>query len=151
MSSCDASCSICCHLGSYASATSDSSPTGNAPRCYRCAVGCWATQREQLRLTPLPKRLTLSGTAQSAEAPCASWNGSPPPNSYFDRHLHQTAAPHEALYTSPTYIRVPARSQILCLICPEPLACRALKLPLQPPASLPAAHPTLMPPDPTQL
>ena len=34
---CAASCSTCCHRGSCASATSDSSPTGDAPHCCRCA------------------------------------------------------------------------------------------------------------------
>src|ERR1035438_2370789 len=118
MSSCVASCSICCRPASCAFATSASSPTATVPPCYRCAVDCLATQREQQlrRLSRLPTRLTHSGTAQSAEAPCASSNGSPPPNSCFAHHRNQRSEEHEASSISSAFVRASARMQIPCLI-----------------------------------
>src|ERR1035437_3079866 len=130
MSSCDASCSICCHRGSCASATSDSSPTGTALLCCRCACGCSADHsKTQLRRHRRPQiRLIHSGTAQSAAEPCASSNGSPLPNSCFAPHLTQNGALHEHLFPSSASHRASARSQITCLICPGLLG----RLSLQP-------------------
>src|SRR5665213_3376652 len=118
MSSCDASCSICCHRGSCASATSDSSPTGTALLCCRCAFDCSADQRRrQLRkLNRLLKRLTHSGTAQSAAEPCTLSNGSLPPNSCFAPHFNQNGTQHEALFTSSVTARASAPTKIPCLI-----------------------------------
>src|ERR1017187_10056857 len=83
MSSCAASCSICCHLALYASATSASSPTATAPRCCRCAGGCSADHcKTQLRRQQRPQiRIIHPGIAPSAVGPCASSNGSPLRNS----------------------------------------------------------------------
>src|SRR3954465_4077481 len=99
MSSCAASCSICCRPVSCASATSDSSPTATALRSCRCASNCSAAQRRCLlrRHHRPPIRTTHSGTVLSAAGSCASSNGSPPRNSCFARHLNQTAAPLERL------------------------------------------------------
>src|ERR1039458_4560091 len=131
MSSCDASCSICCRRASCASATSVSSPTATAPRCRRCAVRCWAAQRERQlrRLNHLPKHHTHFGTAQSAVEPCTSSNGSPLRNFCFALHRNRTAVPHERLSVSPTSGRAPARMQILCLIPPESPACQGTQTP----------------------
>src|SRR5664279_5621141 len=108
MSSCAASCSTCCHRGSCASATSDSSPTGDAPPCCRCAFNCSADQRKgQLRKHHRPpKQLTLSGTAQSAAEPCTLSNGSPPRNSCSALRLKPTGAQHEPLFPSSASDRV---------------------------------------------
>src|SRR5664279_4455851 len=129
MSSCAASCSTCCRPASCAYATSDSSPTVNAPRCCRGAFSCSAARRERQlrRLNHLPKRLTHSGTARSAEAPCASSNGSPLPNSCFAHHLNQTSAQHEALSISAAFARASARMRIPRLICPRLLSCLSLQ------------------------
>src|ERR1035437_391679 len=160
MSSCAASCSTCCHPALCASATSGSSQTGNAPSCCRSAVSCSAARRERQlrRLNHLSKGLTHSGTARSAEAPCASSNGSPPPNSCFAHHRNQTSAQHEALSISPAFARASARLRIPCLIRPKTLKCQSLKPPHQPPASRYTApsghqtngsHPTRPVPDPS--
>ncbi len=105
MSSCADSCSTCCRRASCASATSDSSPTANELLCCRCACNCSAdySRRPLPRHHRPPMRLTHSGTARSAEEPCASSNGSPPPNSCFALHLNQTGAQHEALSTSSAF------------------------------------------------
>src|ERR1039458_933489 len=97
MSSCAASCSICCHPASCASATSDSSPTATALRCCRCACGCSADHcKTQLRRHHRPQiGLVHSGTAQSVVEPCAWSNGFPLRNSCFALHLNQTDALHE--------------------------------------------------------
>src|ERR1035441_7512556 len=99
MSSCAASCSTCCHAASCASATSDSSPTGNALRCCRSASSCSPVQptaRIELRR---PLRIILArlptGTVPSAEALCTSWNGSPQLNSGCVLHPSPTYVPHE--------------------------------------------------------
>jgi hypothetical protein len=118
MSSCDAFCSICCHRGSCASATSDSSPTLSALRCCRCACDYSADHsKTQLRRRHRPQiRLIHSGTVQSAAEPCASSNGSLPRNSCFARRLNRTGAQHEVLLTSSVTARASARTQIPCLI-----------------------------------
>ena len=117
MSSCAASCSICCRRASCASATSASSPTATAPHSCRSASNCSAAQRRQLlrRHHRPPTRFTHSGTVPSAAEPCASSNGSPPPNSCSAHHLNQTGAPHEPLSTSSASARASARTQIPCL------------------------------------
>src|ERR1700722_14768816 len=123
MSSCDASCSICCRPVSCASATSDSSPTGTALLGCRCACDYSADHsKAQLRRHQRPQiRSIHSGTALSAVEPCASSNGSPPRNSCFALHLNQTATPHEALSTSSTLARASAHTRIPCLFQPIPL------------------------------
>src|ERR1700722_742386 len=102
MSSCAASCSICCRPASCASATSDSSPTATALRACRYASNCSADHRKtQLRRHHRPPiRTTHSGTVLPAAQPCALSNGSPLRNSCFARHLNQTAAPLERLNLS---------------------------------------------------
>ena len=151
MSSCAASCSICCRPASCASATSDSSPTATALLCCRCAFDCSATQRRWLlrQHHHPPIRLTHSGAAQSAVEPCASSNGSPPRNSCFALHLNQTGALHEALSTSSASARASARTRIPCLFRPKPLGCQPLQRPHTASASQhrcsipPFSHPTL--------
>ena len=159
MSSCAASCSICCRPASCASATSASSPTATALRCCRCAFNCSATQRRCCSASITVHRSdTHSGTAQSAVEPCASSNGSPPRNSCFARHLNQTDALHEALSTSSASARASARTRIPCLFRPKPLGCQPLQPPHQASASQHAAPsgpsvirrcPTLSVPDPS--
>ena len=129
MSSCAASCSICCRPVSCASATSDSSPTATALHCCRCAGDCSADHsRTQLRRHQRPQIRTIhSGTAQSAAEPCASSNGSPPRNSCFALHLNQNGTPHEALSTSSTLARASAHTRIPCLFLPKPLGCQPLQ------------------------
>src|ERR1035437_1749435 len=133
MSSCDASCSICCDLGSYASATSASSPIATALLCCPCALDCSADQRKRQRRKHLrPQiRLTHSGTALSAAEPGASSNGSPPPNSCFALHLYRTRTQHEDLSTPSAFARASARTKIPCLIRQKPLACQPLQHPHQ--------------------
>src|ERR1019366_2395135 len=129
MSSCAASCSICCHLASYASATSASSPTATAPRCCRCAGGCSADHckaQPHPHLRP-PIRPTRSGTAPSAVEPCASSNGFPLPNSCCARHLSQTGTQHEDLSTSSAFARASAHTRIPCLFRPRHLGCQPLQ------------------------
>ena len=113
MSSCAASCSICCRRASCASATSDSSPTATALRSCRYASNCSAAQRRSLlrRHHRPPIRLIHSGTAQSAAQPCASSNGSPLRNSCFALHLNQNGTQHEDLSTSSAFARASARTQ----------------------------------------
>ena len=122
MSSCAAFCSICCRPASCASATSASSPTGNAPLSCRSASNCSAAQSNIDcfgGITVHRSALTHSGTVRSAVAPCTSSNGSPPRNSCFALHLNQTGAQHEPLSTSSAFARAPARTQIPCLISAE--------------------------------
>jgi hypothetical protein len=118
MSSCDASCSICCRPVSCASATSDSSPTGTALRCCRCACDYSADHsKTQLRRHHRSRiRLMHFGTVQSAAEPCGSSNGSLLPNSCFDHHHNQTSTQHEALFKSSLTARVSERIQIPCPI-----------------------------------
>ena len=141
MSSFAASCSICCHAASCASATSDSLPTATALLCCRCAFDSSATQRTWLlRQHPHPPiRLTHSGAAQSAVEPCTSSNGSPPRNSCFVRHLNQIDALHEALSTSSTSVRASAHTRTPCLFRPKPFGCQPLQRPQKASASQPAA------------
>jgi hypothetical protein len=142
MSSFAASCSICYHPASCASATSDSLPIATAPLCCRCAFNSSATQRRRLlrQHHHPPSSLTQSGTAQSAVEPCMSSNGSPPRNSCFVRHLNQTDAPHEALSISSTSARASAHTRIPCLFRPKPLACQPLQRPHKASASQHAAR-----------
>ena len=141
MSSFAASCSICCHPASCASATSDSLPTATALLCCRCAFDSSATQRRWLlrQHHHPPFRLTQSGTAQSAVEPCTSSNGSPPRSSCFVRHLNQTDPLHEALSTSSTSARASAHTRIPCLFRPKPLGCQPLQRPHNASASQHAA------------
>src|SRR6266567_6622585 len=141
MSSCAASCSICCRPVSCASATSDSSPTATALRSCRCASNCSAAQRRcLLRWHHRPLiRTTHSGTVLSAAQPCASSNGSPLRNSCFARHLNQISAPLEPLFPPSTSTRASARTRIPCLSWQKPLACWSLLPPHQPSASHRAA------------
>lgn len=134
MSSCAASCSICCRPASCAFVTSDSSPTATALRCCHSAGDCSADHcKTQLsRHHRLQISLSHSGTAQPAVEPCTSSNGSPLRNSCFALHLNQTSALHEALSKSAAFTRASARLRIPCLIRPEPLACQSLQPPHQP-------------------
>src|SRR5450432_85725 len=141
MSSCAASCSICCRHGSCVSATSVSSPIATAPRCCRCACSCSADYcKTQLHRHHSPQiRLIHSGTARSAVEPCASSNGSPLRNSCFAHHLIQTDALHEALSTSSACACALAHTRIPCLFQPKPLGCQPLQPPHQASASQHAA------------
>ena len=119
-SSCAASCSTCCRPDSCASATSDSSPTGNRatflPLCFQLLGG---SRKDELRWHQRPPtRLTHSGTARSAGEPCASSNGSPLRNSCFAHHLNRTGALHEPPSISSAFARASARTQIPCLFEP---------------------------------
>src|ERR1700732_3610921 len=136
MSSCAASCFICCHPVSCASVTSDSSPTAIALRFCHYAANCLAAQKRYLlrQHHRPPIRTTHSGTALSAAQPCASSNGSPPRNSCSARHLNQTGTQHESPFTSSTSIRASARTRILCLLWAKPLGCQPLP-PLHRPSS----------------
>ena len=131
MSSCAASCSICCHPDSSAFATSDSLPTGNALRSCRYACNCSAVQSGELlgRHQRTPKARTHSGTAQSAGELCTSSSGSLLRNSCFAHRLNQTGAPLEPLFPLSSSTRAPARTQIPCLIRPKPLARQSLQTP----------------------
>jgi hypothetical protein len=127
MSSCAASCFICCHRVSCASVTSDSSPTVTALRSCRCVCDCSEEHRKtQPRRHQRPPIRILSGTARSAAQPCPSSNGSPLRNSCFARHLNQTGVQHEALSTSPALVRASARSRILGLFRSKPLRYQPL-------------------------
>ena len=141
MSSFAASCSICCHPASCASATSDSLPTATALLCCRCAFDSSATQRTWLlrQHHHPPIRLTHSGAAQSAVELCTSSNGSPPPNSCFAPHLNQTDALHEALSTSSPSARASAHTPTPCLFQPKPLGSQPLQRPQKASASQHAA------------
>ena len=160
MSSCAASCSICCRPASCASATSDSSPTATALLFCRCACDCSADHRktQPRRHHPPPIRPTHSGTAQSAAEPCASPNGSLLRNYCFARRRNQTGALHETLSTSSALTRASARSRILCLICPRLLGCISLEPPTDTSFRCSTApshrqsgtsHPTRLAPDPS--
>src|ERR1039457_3213966 len=120
---CAASCSTCCRPASSVSATSAFSPTATAPHSCRSASNCSAAQRRQLlrRLHRQPTRFTHSGTVLSAAEPCASSNGSQPPNSCYVHHRKQTGALHEPLFPSSAFARAPARTQIPCLNWQKPL------------------------------
>jgi hypothetical protein len=141
MSSFAASCSICCHPASCASATSDSLPTATALLCCRCVFDSWATQRTCLlrQHHHPPIRLTHSGAAQSAVELCTSSNGSPLRNSCFAPHLNQTDALHEAPSTSSTSARASAHTRIPCRFRPKPLGGQPLRRPQKAAASQHAA------------
>lgn len=128
MSSCGASCSICCHLASYVSATSASSPTANALRSCRYASNCSAAQRRWLlRLHPrLPIRLVHSGTVQSAVQPCTSSSGCQLRSFCFAPHLNQTGTQHEAPSPSSAFACASAHTPIPCLFRPKHLGCQPL-------------------------
>src|SRR5664279_1757580 len=123
-----------CRPVSCASATSDSSPTGIAQRCCRCAFSGSAGQSKgRLRQHHRPpKRLTHSGSAQSAVEPCTSSNGSPRLNSCFAHHRNQTGALHESQSTASALARALARMQIPCLNWPRLVRYRPLQLPHDP-------------------
>ena len=133
MSSCAASCSICCRPASCAFVTSDSSPTATALHCCHSACNCSADHcKTQLsRHHRLQISLSHSGTAQPAVEPCASSNGSPLRNSCFAPLLNQTSALHEALSKSAAFARASARLRIPWVIRPEPLTCQSLSPPHQ--------------------
>src|SRR5450631_3452416 len=134
MSSCAASCSMYCRRASSEFVTSDSSPTGIALRCCRCAFDCSAAQRKRQcrQLNRPPKRLTHSGTARSAAEPCTSSKGSPLRNSCFALHRNQTGALHESQSTASALARALARTQIPCLNWPRLVRYRSLHLPHDP-------------------
>src|SRR5450631_3947146 len=115
---CADSCSICCHPASCASATSASSPTGNALPSCRSAFNCSVTPTaDPLRHhCPLRTSLAHSGTVQSAAEPCTSLNGSLPLNSCSALHLNSNSAQHDLRSTSAASPRAPARTEIPCLI-----------------------------------
>src|SRR5664280_266719 len=133
MSSCAASCSICCRQDSCVSAISVSSPTATAPRCCRCACSCSADYcKTRLHRHHSPQiRLVHSGTAQSAVERCTSSNGSLLRNSCFAHHLIHTDALHEALSTSSACACActcaSAHTRIPCLFLPKPLGCQPLQ------------------------
>jgi hypothetical protein len=117
MSSCGTSSSTCCPAASCASATSASSPTGDAPRYCLAASSCsqvpWIPPREP---HPLPWTILTrpcSGSVLSAEAPCTSPNGSPQLNCCYDLHPSLTYVPHEPA--------TPASTSSRALACTVPL------------------------------
>jgi len=134
MSSCAASCSICCRRGSCASATSVSWPTGAERHCCRSASNCSVDQsRAPLQQhNRLPKRRIRSGTFQSAVELCVLLKASLPPNSCSALHLNQIRAPHEPLSTTSAPVRALARMQTPCLNSPKPLRYRSLQSPNDP-------------------
>src|SRR5580658_4002751 len=141
MSSCAASCSICCRQAWSAYATSDSSPTATAQLCCRTAFDCSVDHSKTQLHRPHhpPIRLVHSGTVQSAAHPCASSNGSPLRDSCFARHRNQTGARHEDLSTSSASARASAPARTPCLIWAKPLGCQPLPPPCPPSASHSAA------------
>src|ERR1700722_16879007 len=134
MSSCAASCSICCRRGSCESATSDSSPTETALRCCRYVCNCSAVQsRAPLQQhNRLLKRLTHSGTVQSAAELCVLLNAFLPPNSCSALHLNRTGAPREPLSTASALARAMPRMQIPCLNQPRMLRYKSPQPPNNP-------------------
>ena len=129
MSSCAASCSICCRPASCAFVTSDSSPTATALRCCHSAGDCSADHcKTQLsRHHRLQISLSHSGTAQPAVEPCTSSNGSPLRNYCFAHHLNPKSTQHEYPSASPATARASARTRSPCLICPRLLDCLSLR------------------------
>jgi hypothetical protein len=100
---------------SCASATSASSPIGDALPCYRSVLAySRVQQRAPLRQHPQQNILTHSGTARSAAEPCMSSNGSPRLNCCFAPRL-STSTPHEPTTPSSNHPRASARTETLCL------------------------------------
>jgi hypothetical protein len=120
MSSCAASSCTCCHAASCASATSASSPTGNALRCCRSASGCSQVQPTSLLEPHRVMQITLArppaGTVPSVAAPCTPWNGSPRLNCCRILHPSPTYVPHETPTPATISPRAPAYIPLLCLI-----------------------------------
>ena len=131
MSSCAASCSICCRRASCASATSASSPTATALRCCRYASNCSAAQRKHRfagitvhRSDPLTLELP-SLRRNHARRRTALRRATPASLSTSTRPVRSMK-----LYPHPRPLPVLRRVRgSPCLIWPEPLACQ----PLQPP------------------
>jgi hypothetical protein len=65
MSSCAASCCTCFRKVSFAFATSDSSPTGDALRSWHFAFSCSAQHRRQSNTHQTPKTQVIFGSAQN--------------------------------------------------------------------------------------
>jgi len=118
------------HAASCASATSASSPTGNAPPSFHSASACSRLQRRsQLRQHRLQQTiLTRSGTALFAAEPCMSSNGSPRLNSCFAPRL-STSTLHEPATPASNHPRAPARTESLRLIWPR-MPCQPSLQPL---------------------
>ncbi len=90
MSSCAASYCICSPRASFASATSASWPTADAPRFYHYASQHWAQFHRRSNQKPPPRRnRTLFGVAPSVADPWQSSNDLPLLNS--NSVLHQVA------------------------------------------------------------
>jgi|SRR5271166_36378 len=79
MSSCVASCSMCCPEGFHGSVTSDGWPIVNAENCFLSAGACLTSQ--YLRTPQPPTSSRPSGTVRFAMDPCTSSSGSPQLNS----------------------------------------------------------------------
>ena len=125
MSSCGGFCCTCCHVASYVSATSASSPTAAVPACCLSASNCYVIQpnrRHQQRQSPRLNRCHF-GAAHVAVEPCVPSNESPRLNCCFVLHPTLPGAQHELLSCISTTLRATTRTGKRCAIWPPATPC----------------------------
>ena len=97
MSSCVASCYTCFQKGSCAFGTSDTSPTGDAPRFCHFAFICSAQHRRRSKTHPVAKTQVTFAAAQNVVDRWWSSKGSRPQKSNFVLH-HCSPLPHDRTF-----------------------------------------------------
>ena len=116
MNSCAASCCTCFQKVLCAFGTSDSSPTGDAPRSCHFAFICSAQHRRQSKTYPAAKTQVIFGSAQNVVDRCRSSRGLLLSKSNSVLHLPWSLLLHETTLYSTNPLRVSARSVSLCLV-----------------------------------
>src|SRR5260370_2352234 len=118
MSSCAASCCTFFRKASCAFATSDSSPTGDAPRSCHFAFICSAQHSRQSKTYPAAKTRVIFGSAQNVVHRCRSSRGLLLSRSNSVLHLSSSLLPPEStLYTTkPLRLPPPSFSLPLALL-----------------------------------
>src|ERR1017187_6879014 len=114
MSSCVASCYTCYPKGSCAFGTSDTSPTGDAPRFCHFAFICSAQHRRRSKTHPVTKTQVTFAAAQNVVDRWWSSKGSRPQKSNFVLH-HCSPLPHDRTFYNAKLLCASAPSLSLCL------------------------------------
>src|SRR6266404_67589 len=127
MSSCAASCCTCFRKVSCAFVTSDSSPTGDAPRSCHFASISSAQRRRQSKTSQAAMTQVIFGAVQNAVDRCRSSKDSPLPKSNFVLLPPWSPRPHETTIYHKKSLRASARSVSPRLAIPQTTAFYFLK------------------------
>src|SRR5450631_244314 len=122
MNSCAASCCTCFRKFLCAFGTSDSSPTGDAPRSCHFAFICSAQHRRPSKTYPAAKTQVILGSAQNVVDRCRSSRGLLLPKSNFVLLPPCSPRPHETTIYHKKSFRASARSVSPRLVIPRTTA-----------------------------